>query len=326
MQLPDGHTARPATLADVEAIHALVSRYTVDVVGFADYTLDDVRNDLADPGFDPSAGTWLVHRDDTLVGYGWAAARATGELVDIDVVTPHDALFPWLYTRTLARAEQLAMAGGHPTTMVNQGIYRSDTATRTAAGAHGLTPATVFLRMRIDHGPPQPQTPKPPPAPEPPPGVTLRVGPGDEPFRRTAHAILTESFQDHFAFVPTSFDRWHARLDAESTFDWSQLMVADLDGTPAAMLVANSRFLTTDNCGYVADLGVLPTARGHGIARCLLQTTFHRDHNAGRTGTILHVDSNNPTPALNLYRSVGMHPILTIDMWQRTWPTPTNAP
>jgi hypothetical protein len=37
---------------------------------------------------------------------------------------------------------------------------------------------------------------------------------------------------------------------------------------------------------------------------------------AGRTGTILHVDTNNPTPALDLYLSVGMTASLVIDIWQ----------
>ena len=41
---------------------------------------------------------------------------------------------------------------------------------------------------------------------------------------------------------------------------------------------------------------------------------------AGRSGTILHVDTNNPTPALGLYLSVGMKPVLIIDVWRRTLP------
>lgn len=39
---------------------------------------------------------------------------------------------------------------------------------------------------------------------------------------------------------------------------------------------------------------------------------------AGRAGTILHVDSNNTTPALSLYESVGMRATLVIDVWRRT--------
>ncbi|TDD21860.1 GNAT family N-acetyltransferase [Kribbella turkmenica] len=38
----------------------------------------------------------------------------------------------------------------------------------------------------------------------------------------------------------------------------------------------------------------------------------------GRSGTILHVDTSNPTPALRLYTSAGMHPDLTSTIWRRT--------
>lgn len=66
----------------------------------------------------------------------------------------------------------------------------------------------------------------------------------------------------------------------------------------------------------MADLGVLPTARGRGIAKHLLRTAFRNDFTAGHTGTILHVDTNNTTSALGLYESVGMHPVLVIDIWR----------
>jgi ribosomal protein S18 acetylase RimI-like enzyme len=139
--------------------------------------------------------------------------------------------------------------------------------------------------------------------------------------------VLTESFRDHFGSVARPFEQWHETLEVESIFDWPQLTVADLDGRPVAMLLANSGYVETDNCGYVADIGVLPEARGRGIAKYLLRTAFATDARAGRTGTILHVDTNNTTPALGLYESVGMRPILIIDMWRRTtdFREPTSA-
>jgi mycothiol synthase len=47
---------------------------------------------------------------------------------------------------------------------------------------------------------------------------------------------------------------------------------------------------------------------------------FALDAAAGRSGTILHVDTNNPTPALGLYLSVGMTATLAIDVWRRVLP------
>ena len=66
---------------------------------------------------------------------------------------------------------------------------------------------------------------------------------------------------------------------------------------------------------------MVEAARGKGLAKLLLRQAFARDANAGRVGTILHVDTNNPTPALGLYERVGMRTVLVIDVWRRVMPT-----
>src|SRR5256885_3678312 len=131
-----------------------------------------------------------------------------------------DRLSDWLYPRVLARARELGTRDAE----ICQGIYRADPRTRAIADAHGFRAATVFHRMRVDHGRLV--------EPVAPPGVSLRVGPGDEDFRRTAHTVLIESFKDHFGWVPDSFERWHERLEIDSTFDWTMLTVAELDSRP----------------------------------------------------------------------------------------------
>jgi len=62
---------------------------------------------------------------------------------------------------------------------------------------------------------------------------------------------------------------------------------------------------------------VLPTARGRGLARLLLRQAFAEDARRGQMGTLLHVDTNNVTPALDLYLSVGMRAVLVVDVWRR---------
>jgi len=87
-------------------------------------------------------------------------------------------------------------------------------------------------------------------------------------------------------------------------------------GKAVAVRDCTNDFVSIDNCGYVARIGVLPEERGRGLAKFLLEDTFAVDAAAGRTGTILHVDSANPTPALDLYLGVGMRPVLIIDQWR----------
>lgn len=309
--LPAGHTWRRATLADAEAIHGLVSGYHIEVVGAADVSLEDFRNNLAEPGFDLATDSWLGYEPDgALAGFAWTYGKGGGQEVDVGLYARDDALAGWFYEQVLARAADLARAGGHASCAVDVGIYREDTKAGAVAERHGFTPRTVFLRMRVDHG-------EPAPCPAPPAGLSVHIGPGDEQFRRTAHSVLKESFADHYGWFARSFEDWHQTLEQESTFDWSQLAVATLDSRPVAILVTSDRFLTDENCGYVSDIGVVAQARGRGIAKHLLRTAFAADIAAGRTGTILYVDANNVTPAMGLYESVGMRPVRVIDIWRQ---------
>lgn len=310
VNLPEGYTWRRATPADADTIFTLVTRYNTEVIGFGDCTLDDLRADLIEPGFDLATDSWLVFGPDGgLTGFGWAIGKGGGQEVDVDVISREDAVVDWLFERVLARAAECARAGGHATCNVDKGTYRDDTRMRAAMEAAGFHTSTVFHRMRADH--------EDAPEPTAPPGVTLRTGPGDEQFRRTAHAVLNGSFADHYGWFPKSFEDWHQTLAQDNTFDWSMLTLAELDGTPVGILIPTDQFVEDEKCGYVADIGVLPQARGHGIAKYLLRIQFRNDFLAGRAGTILHVDTNNTTPALGLYESVGMRPVLVIDVWRR---------
>lgn len=310
VSLPDGYTWRRATPDDAEVIFGLVSRYNIEVLGRADVTITDLADQLGEPGFDLTTDSWLGYTPDaSLAGFAWAISQGGGQHVDVDVITRDEALSHWMYHQVLRRAAEHASAGGHPGHTVDQGIYRQDTWARAAAAEHGFTARTTFHRMRIDH-----ESTVKPALPD---GVTVHTGPGDEEFRRTAHAVLGESFAEHYGWFPTPFEDWQRKLDQERSFHWPQLAVAKLDSRPVAIMVTSDRYVADDNCGYVAELGVLPAARGRGIARYLLRAAFAADARAGRVGTILHVDTNNPTPALDLYTGVGMRPVLVIDVWRR---------
>jgi ribosomal protein S18 acetylase RimI-like enzyme len=309
-ELPVGHSWRPAALTDAEAILELVGAHNTKLIGIPDCVLDDVNDQLVEPGLVLDTDTWLVHAPGgSLVGFGWVYAKATGEQADLDIVASTDEVAGWLVGRGLARATELAQAGGHERAEVHLGFYRQDTGMRDVAAAHGFSGATTFQRMRIDHDGTRHELVAPA-------GVTLRSGPGDEAFRRTAHQVLDESFKDHFGHVSRPFEQWHEAREREAAFDWRMITLAYLDAKPVGILLTLDRFVEDENCGYVGDIGVLAEARGRGIAKYLLRTAFEADIAAGRAGTILHVDANNTTPALGLYEGVGMRLVLAIDVWR----------
>ncbi|MGH3713719.1 MAG: GNAT family N-acetyltransferase [Micromonosporaceae bacterium] len=307
--LSTGFTSRPPTLDDAALILELVSAYNLRILGYADYTLDDVRDELTEPGYDPRTDGWLVF-DGTgaLAGYGWAFGNHDGDLANLDVIASDPAVARWLLDRALARTREIGRTRGHARMTVDKGVYRADQATRALLADYGFAAATAYHRMRVDHHGPVPV----PALPE---GVTLREA-TDEETRRAAHRVTMTSFGDHFGHVDETYDGWRALREARSAFDWSQLAVLDLDGSPVAVCECTDQFLDDEDCGYVLKLGVLPSARGRGLAKYLLRRTFARDAAAGRKGTILHVDTNNTTPALGLYESVGMKPVLVIDVWR----------
>jgi len=306
------HSIRPPRLDDATAMYDLISAYESAVLGAPDMTLQDVQDELVEPGFDLDKDGWLAQdAGGRLLASAWAYGNGDSDLVDVDVITRpgSEELAEELWPAVIGRARELAAERGHDGVTLHIGIYRADHGKQAMAKRQGFEPGTSFHRMRIDH-----DGPVAPPAP--PAGLTLHSGDSDE-VRREAHLVHQEAFAEHFGFVKIDYDRWYERRQAQSAHDWSQLALARIDGRPAGVLIANNQFVPDQDCGYVATLAVLPEFRGRGLGRFLLRHAFAADAARGRKGTILHVDSNNTTPALGLYESAGMRPVMAIDVWRR---------
>ncbi|WP_432949954.1 GNAT family N-acetyltransferase [Kribbella sp. CA-253562] len=307
--LPDHLTFRRPATSDAERIFALIAARNLATVGFADYTLDDMIDELSEPGFALDRDGWLVFAGDDLTGYGTVFGKGDHRAVDIDVVAADRLVSDWLLDQILTRAAELGRAHGHAEIAVDLGVYRTDEDKRALLADRGFRPGTTFHRMRIDHTQ-QVEVPAPPP------GITVRRGALDDASRRAAHAVLNAAFDGQFGFVARPYDEWVAAHESRSTFDWSQITLLELDDEVVALRECTDEFVPDENCNYIGRLGVLERARGRGLAKFLLRDAFAEDAAAGRTGTILHVDTNNPTPALGLYLSVGMRQTLVIDAWR----------
>jgi ribosomal protein S18 acetylase RimI-like enzyme len=292
---------------DAAAIHDLVAEHDTSVIGRPDMTLTDVADVLEE--LDLENDSWLIHEGGRVLGWGYAQRQMDSDNVEIDVRarTPQAAALLW--DTVTERARRLASEAGHAQVRMDIAVYEQDAAMRAAASERGFAPATSFHRMRIDF---------PAPAPASVPGTTVETGsPHDEELKRTAHGIQQVGFAQHFGFVPRTFEEWAETMERSSANDWNQLLVARADGEPAAMLLGTDQFVEDEDCGYVRTLAVLPRFRGRGLGKLLLGHAFAADERRGRVGTILHVDSNNTTPALGLYLSAGMRPVLAIDVWRK---------
>ncbi|MGN6696220.1 MAG: GNAT family N-acetyltransferase [Aquihabitans sp.] len=309
---PPGHVVRRPTDADIGAIYTAFATYNTALLGFADVTVADIVDNVAEPGFDLATDAWLAHGDDGRPsGYGCVFAGTGPAEHHVEIAAADPALARWLRDQVLERSRRVARSRGQDQVAVDLGIYRSDDALRAIAAEAGFEPGTTFQRLRIDHtGPVAP--------PALPAGVIRRTGADGIEIRRAAHAVIEAAFAGQFGITPQDFDEWHQVHGERTTFDWSQLVLLESDGVPVAARDDNDQFVDDEDCGYVARLAVLEEARGRGLAKLLLHDAFATHAAAGRAGTILHVDTNNPTPALGLYTSVGMELVLTIDVWRAT--------
>ncbi|WP_433022224.1 hypothetical protein [Kribbella sp. CA-294648] len=150
--LPAGYTFRRPSKDDVEAIYELVAACNTAAIGFADFTLDDMADELTEPGFDLDQDAWLVYAGETLVGYGAAYGKGDDHrIVDVDAYSAERDVAEWLLAGTTARGQALARANGLTEVSIDANTYRTETAKRELLADNGFTPTTTYQRMRIDH-------------------------------------------------------------------------------------------------------------------------------------------------------------------------------
>jgi ribosomal protein S18 acetylase RimI-like enzyme len=298
-------------LSDAGLIAERSGIYASALLGFPKHSPEDVANYLRDPGIDLATDAWVVlGPDGEFAGSATAVAITGGTHVNVDILSADPAVLDWLLDRAEDRAREVGRGTGREV-VVRVGVIRQDQLLPGVLTAHGFAVGTSTHRMRITFDGPVP----PPVVPE---GVVVRRGAPDEASRRAAHGVLMEAFAEQPGTLPRPFEEWAASRESRSTFDWSQVTVLEVGGQAVGMTECNHNFVSTDNCGYVGRLGVVPSARGRGLAKFLLRNAFAVDSAAGRAGTILHVDASNPTPAVALYTGAGMRPDLISDIWSKT--------
>lgn len=305
-ELPAGLTVRPPRPDDAEAIYRLMADYNLRLIGTPDATLADVVEALTLSTFEPEEHGWLIADDaGQPVNYSHLRLGGSGRHAQVAIASVDSPGSTWLLDKGVRQARKLLGEGG----IVEVGSHRADRVLADLVTAAGFTLSTTYYRMRIDHTGPVA-------VPEPPAGAVLRTGAEGEETRRAIHAVMTVAFGDQESEAVRPYDDWVDVHEKRSTSDWSQVSLVELDGRPAAASDCNRMFVELENCGYVGRLGVMPEARGRGLAKYLLQQAFAVDAAAGLDGTLLHVDTNNPTSALKLYESVGMRPVQMADVWE----------
>jgi ribosomal protein S18 acetylase RimI-like enzyme len=133
-----------------------------------------------------------------------------------------------------------------------------------------------------------------PPA-HPPAGLTIAPWGQADPGR--FFAVYHAAFRDRPGFPNWTQARWVEWISDDEDFRAEWTLLATLGDIDVG-------FITADASGWIAQMGVVPSARGRDIGARLIGEAEHRMRSAGETTITLNVNINNPHAAA-LYRRLG---------------------
>ncbi|MFD6886838.1 GNAT family N-acetyltransferase [Streptomyces sp. NPDC059957] len=299
-------TMRPAGPSDAEDICGLLNAVDLIEIGRPETDLAAVEADLNHPDVDLARDSWLAFEGGRLVAYALVWADSGPGRVDSEhyVLPGHRAAAVRLLELMEVRARELA--AGAPDAFLRIQLNVAPTLDADLLPGRGYRTVRRYhvMTRAVDRA-------ELPPAP--PVGLTLRPCDGDEAERRRAHALIEETFAEHFGHVDRPYEPWLDHIDGRG-LDWSLVWIASLPelGDVGVLLTRDDR----TSMGWVSHLGVRREARGRGVGGFLLRHGFAAHAARGRSTVGLGVDVANETGALALYEAHGMGVHYAVVTWE----------
>lgn len=292
------HLRAPSS-ADASAIFEVILERDLADLGFADFTLEDLREEWSRSGFDLTADAVLCEDEDHGV-IGYASIRRTHSLA---VVAPkHEGRGVGTLLRVWVEARERELAREHH----RQGVGTTETRAKKLLLDAGYIWERSYSRMQLaldDLAHASVRLP----------GVTLReLEPAGD-----AHAVYkldAISFAESADYIPISFEAFVEEHLEGHDFASKLSAVAESDAELVGFLLA--RRWETELVGFVDVLAVSPSHQRRGVGSALLQRAFALFAEAGLREAQLGVASSNPR-ALVLYERLGMTPRFRIDTYAR---------
>lgn len=269
----------PATRDHAEGILAVGIARDIADVGYPDYALDDVHEELAE-----AEDAWVVTDES-----GSVVAYALLEGGDARVGVHPDACGEGIGTWLRERMEEKRGAG-----VIMQYVAGSNDPARRLLIEAGYSTSQYYFRMVRDLDGELAEAAWPA-------GVEVRpyaLG-GDD---AAAHALVQDAFTDIPGNVTRGFDEWRARAVAGAQFA-PELSIVALDGGRLAGVVLCDRW--EEGQGYVSHIATARDWRGRGLGRALLAAALVGMRDSGLPRAALSVNGRNES-ATRLYESVGM--------------------
>jgi mycothiol synthase len=303
--LPSGYRLRPPRVDEASGIDGLAAACDGALGAPPALSEDLIRQMWARPRFVLGTDAWVVERERVLVGYAEVWDEDPTRLSAFAVVHPdHTGCGIGTVLAALVEGRAAERASGDAR-LFSAALTQDEAAAHLLAG-RGYTWARRFWHMEVELEIGL-QAPIPLPS-----GIELR--PLDpERDLRAAHRILEEAFEDHWDYTPASYEEFLDLNVHQDDFDPSLWIVAVDANEPVGVLSGSAH---TDR-GWVAEVGVLRSHRGRGIATALLRASFAEFGRRGLPRVRLNVDSDNLTGAVSLYERAGMRVVTSYDLWAR---------
>ncbi len=307
--LPEGYTARGATMNDLEATVAMFNAYSRALYGKDEITAKEYRLEWEAPNLDLVNDVRLIISPDRQI---------VGCMEFWDLSEPHVRYNTW------GRVHPDHVDRGIGTYLVHWAEERAQQSLpRAAEGARvsmsnwvndlDLRVGPLFencgwnlirksYRMEID-------LTTPPVEPIWPDGITLRTFVPEQDERATVEADR-DSFRDHWGYVERPFEdelKMFKHFMNSADFDPTLWLLA-MDGDRVAGICLNQPHAHDDpDMGWVSSLGVRREYRRRGLGQAFLQYSFADFYRRGKRKVGLGVDADSLTGALRLYERAGMH-------------------
>ncbi len=308
------HILRPFTLDDVDALLDLINACEHDDGAWRVLELEELVEELGEPHIDLARDMRVVDgADGRLLGWARADHRPSGEIAEraqlMGGVDPQHrgqgigrALIEWSLDQAVQRL--LAIDNELPKFVRVYSSVELTDAHRLVA-RFGLTEVRWFdeLLMPLDRRPSFIE----------PSSVAIVAWPRGSAGDELTRQVKNTAFLDHWGSVPTAPAEWHHFLYGYgSRLDLS--FVAIDRQTDEMVAICHCGHYPADEAvlgrrdGWIQTLGTLPNARGQGIGSALICRALQAFAEANLTHASIGVDSDNPSGASRLYRSLGFQP------------------
>jgi mycothiol synthase len=314
---------RPFTWDDLLTVVGIVNRCEAVDQLERGVSKEELRADWQSPLANPEQNAFLAVVNGKPVGYGRIQLHKGQENNGFSCFRVFGKVLPaWrgrgIGTQILTENEQRARRrlGDVPTDRVYLDAYADERQESVIAlyEKSGLEPVRYYLEM-VYH------RPEMPPAPDYPPGYSKRAFvPGQD--EKTMWRVMNQSFQDHWGQIDRPFEEWLHIVES----DHFSPRLAHLGVSPSGEVVGECLCAISlpeqkrvgRKQGWVKSLGVLRPHRQEGLGRALLLEGMRSLRERGCSHVLLLVDSENPTGALELYKSVGFRVRKTTGLYRKT--------